>query len=129
MPVQVQWDDESRQIIRANVTGRWTWDDLETGLRQTIDMMDSVSHKVHFIIDIRNSHFNPGSALGHVQQAATPETHSNEGVKVVVGASGLVKMLYGAYRKVTQTMGKDQVFHFADSVEQAYAIIRQQAVS
>jgi prophage DNA circulation protein len=127
MPVRVYWEDERKAIIRADVTGRWTWDDLDAGLQETLGMMDTVDHKVNFIIDIRDSHFNAGSALAHVGDAATPDTHRNEGVKVVVGANRLVKMLYSAYRKVTQSMGKDQVFHFADSIEDARAVIERNA--
>ncbi len=128
MSVRIDWDDDRQQILRVTVEGRWAWDDLDAALRDAIALMDSVDHKVHFIIDIRSSQFNAGSALGQVQKAATPESHRNEGVKVVVGANRMVRMLYGAYRKVTQAMGKDQEFLFADSLDSARRLIRDRSL-
>lgn len=125
MAIQIAWDDERQDIIRVRVEGRWTWDDLEAALGDTIRMMDSVTHVVHFIIDIRGSHLNVGGALAQAQKAATPATHRNEGVKVVVGANRVARMLYGTYRKLNSALGKNQEFHFADSIEDAYEYIER----
>lgn len=127
MPIGLAWDDDSKQIINVTVDGRWTWEELEAALRQTIAMMDSVSHRVHFIIDIRRGHLDIASALGQAQKAATPQTHRNEGLKVVVGANWMVRKAYAAYRSVTRALGKDQQFLFANSLEDARDLIRQRA--
>ncbi|MBE2269703.1 MAG: hypothetical protein IAE80_15815 [Anaerolinea sp.] len=128
MAIQVYWQDEQKNMIRCSVSGRWTWDDLQKALSQTISMMDSVNHKVNFIIDLRNGSFviNPLSLLGQTRSFATPETHRNEGVKVVIGANGLVQTAYDGYRRVTSAMGKNQVFHFADTEAQAHQIIERE---
>lgn len=123
MAIHVDWDDEQKRLIFVRVDGRWTWDELERSLRDAIAMMDTVPHKVNFIIDIRGGHMDFGSALGQMQKAATPETHRNEGMKIVVGANRMIRSLYGAYRTLMQSMGKDQEFLFADDIEQARAII------
>jgi hypothetical protein len=124
MAIHIGWDDDSKRIVRATVEGRYAWEDLERALGEAIELMDSVAHKVHFVIDIRRGHLDVGSAIGQAQKAATPETHHNEGMKVVVGANFMVKTVYQAYRKVTQAMGKDQEFHFANSLEDARAMIK-----
>ena len=128
MAIQVFWHDEGKQLIRCDVNGRWTWDDLQKALRQTIGMMDSVQHKVDFIIDLRGGSFmaNPLSILAQAQSVATPETHPNEGVKVVIGANGLVRTVYDGYRRITTSMGKNQVFQFANTMDEAHRIINQQ---
>jgi hypothetical protein len=127
MAIQVSWEDpQQKQIILCRAEGRWSWDELEAGLAQAIRLMSSVNHTVHFIIDIRGSHLNLATALGQAQKAATPETNKNEGIKVVVGANRMVRMVYEAYRKITQAMGKDQVFHFTDTLDQAHALIARQ---
>lgn len=128
MAIQIFWHDEEKQIIRCDVNGRWTWGDLQSALRKTISMMDSVQHKVDFIIDLRNGSFmtNPLSALAQAQSVATPETHPNEGVKVVVGANALVRTVYDGYRRITTSMGKNQVFQFANTMDEAHRIIEQQ---
>src|SRR5690606_7828492 len=123
MAIHLDWDDEHKRLILVRVDGRWTWSELERSLENAISMMDSVSHKVNFIIDIRNGQMDLGSALGQIQKAATPETHRNEGMKVVVGANRMIRSLYGAYRALIQSMGKDQEFHFADTIDEARAMI------
>jgi len=128
MAIQVGWQDEKHTIIRCTVNGRWTWDDLQKALAQTISLMDTVDHKVDFFIDLRNGSFaiNPLSLLGQTRHVATPESHRNEGVKVVVGANGLVRTAYDGYRRITRSMGKNQVFHFADNEAEAYQIMERE---
>ena len=123
MAINLAWDETDKQIIRVNVSGNWTWDQMETALEEAIGMMDSVDHTVHYIIDIREGQLDLGSALAQAQKAATPETHRNEGTKVVVGANFLIRTLYTAYRKMIERMGKQQEFLFADTPEQARAMI------
>lgn len=123
MPITITWEDDSRQIIRGDVNGRWSFDEMQDALRQTIAMMDSVPHKVDFIIDVSRSQLIPGGATQAAQSVATPETHRNEGLKIVVGANALVRLGYEAYRRINRSLGKDQEFLFARSIEEAHAII------
>ncbi len=128
MAMQVGWQDNNKEIIRCTTDGRWTWDDLQRALNATIKLMDTVEHKVDFIIDLRRGSFaiNPLSILGQARNVATPETHPNEGVKVVLGANGMVQTAYDGYRRIIASMGKTQVFHFADSEDHAHQIIERE---
>lgn len=126
MAIHLDWDDESNQIIQIRIEGRWTWDELENTLRQTIAMMDSVSHKVDFIIDVSRSHMLPGGATQAAQNVATPETHRNEGVKVIIGANTLIRLAYEAYRRINRSLGKNQEFLFAKTQDDARAIISRE---
>lgn len=123
MAINLAWDELDNQIMRVHVSGNWTWDQMETALEQAIGMMDSVDHKVHFIIDIREGQLDLGSALAQAQKAATPETHPNEGIKVVVGANFMIRTLYSAYKTMMERLGKQQEFLFADTPEAARAMI------
>lgn len=123
MAITLAWDETDASIIQVNVSGDWTWDMMETALTEAIGMMDSVNHRVHYIIDIRAGRLDLASALRQAQQAATPETHRNEGIKVVVGANMMIRTLYGAYRKMIERMGKDQEFLFADTIDEARTMI------
>jgi hypothetical protein len=127
MAIDLAWDEQDSRIIRVNVHGDWTWDMMETALEQATGMMDSVDHPVHYIIDIREGRLDLGSALKQAQQAATPETHPNEGIKVVVGANFMIRTLYATYRKMVERMGKQQDFLFADTPEEALTLIEQGA--
>lgn len=125
MAIDLAWDEQDTHIIRVNVSGDWTWEMMETALERAIGMMDSVDHTVHYIIDIREGRLDLGSALKQAQQAATPETHRNEGIKVVVGANFMIRTLYTAYRKMIERMGKQQEFLFAETPEEARTLIAQ----
>lgn len=127
MAIDLAWDEQNAHIIRVVVHGDWTWEMMETALEQATGMMDSVDHAVHYIIDIREGRLDLGSALKQAQQAATPETHPNEGIKVVVGANFMIRTLYATYRKMVERMGKQQDFLFADTPEEALTLIEQGA--
>lgn len=130
MAIQTQWDDEQKQVIRVEVEGRWSWDELQSALERTIEMMDSVPHKVDFIIDVSRSSLIPGGATQAAQNVATPETHRNEGVKVIVGANPLMRIAYEAYRRINKSLGKNQEFHFAKTRDEARAfIVRERTTS
>lgn len=126
MAIQVQWDDEHQQIIRVEVEGRWSWDELQSTLEHTIEMMDTVPHKVDFIIDVSRSHLIPSGATQAAQSVATPETHPNEGIKVVVGANALMRIGYEAYRRINWSLGKNQEFHFAKTQQEARTLIARE---
>ena len=126
MAIQLAWDDDDHRIIQIQVEGRWTWDELENALRRTITMMDSVAHKVDFIIDVSRSHMLPGGATQAAQNVASPQTHRNEGIKVIVGANTLIRLAYEAYRRINRSLGKEQVFLFAKSQEDARATIEKE---
>jgi hypothetical protein len=126
MAIQTQWDDEQQQVIRVEVEGRWSWDELQIALERTIEMMDSVAYKVEFIIDVSRSSLIPGGATQAAQSVATPETHRNEGVKVVVGANAFMRIGYEAYRRINRSMGKNQEFHFVKTRGEARAFIARE---
>jgi hypothetical protein len=123
MAIQTQWDDGQNKVIRVEVEGRWSWDELQTALKHTIELMDSVPHKVDFIIDVSRSSLIPGGATQAAQSVATPETHRNEGIKVVVGSNALMRIAYEAYRRINSSLGKNQEFLFAKSREDARTLI------
>ena len=126
MAIQTQWDDDQKQVIRVEIEGRWSWDELQSALERTIEMMDSVPHKVDFIIDVSRSSLIPRGATQAAQSVATPETHRNEGVKVIVGANALMRIAYEAYRRINKSLGKNQEFHFAKTREEARALIARE---
>lgn len=129
MPIQAQWDDDQKQLIRVEVEGRWSWDELQSALEHTITMMDSVAHKVDFIIDVSRSSLIPGGATQAARSVATPETHRNEGMKVIVGANALMRIGYEAYRQINRSLGKTQEFHFAKTLDQARSLIARERTS
>jgi hypothetical protein len=126
MAISIQWDNDDKQIIRGEVNGRWTWAELHNALEKTIEMMDSVSYKVDFILDVSHSRFIPGGATQAVQSVATPQTHPNEGIKVIVGANAILRFAYEAYRRINQGMGKNQEFLFAKTQDEARDLITRE---
>ena len=53
MPIKVNWDDEqSRQIIHFQQTGHWTWEEYDTGVEKTIQMMNTAEQPVTILIDL-----------------------------------------------------------------------------
>ena len=68
MPILVEWDNESRNIILASYSGRWTWDDFfstDTTIRK---MIDQVKGKAHLIIDVTHNVWYPPDIADHADR-------------------------------------------------------------
>lgn len=102
MPINVQWEDEQKQIIRQTFDGAWTWqqfihacidDDGNAGL------MRSVTHTVHIVADFTRS--GPIPFGGAMSQARSVMRYypDNWGTLIVVTQNTFIRSLVSAYHR------------------------------
>lgn len=120
MPITVKQDETRSDIVWQVFEGSWTLEDYVESIRIINDEIKSCEHTVHVIGDMRGSASPPAKMLsisGFVERS-TPE---NRGIVVIVGSGAFVKVLL---RVVKNTMPRlSEAVHYADSVEDAYALI------
>lgn len=124
MAVTVQWDNDSKTILRYDFAGQWTWDEFITAYGQSKILLSSVPHTVHFIansVDDESRGYLPPGVLNQtirVYRMASP----NAGRTVVVSGSPLFRSVlkFGSrlYPKITAR------YSFAASLEEARAMLR-----
>jgi hypothetical protein len=79
----VQWDNDEKTVLR------WTWDEFSIAFKQGADMMASLDHPVHFIVNPLNT-----ISRGYLPPGALQNTLSlyrnalpNAGSTVMIGGS------------------------------------------
>lgn len=122
MPITVRWDDDAHTLIYYVVSGSWTWDEFDIIYADVFKMLDSVTHKVHAIVDIRESRLLPQNTLTQMRRL-TFQQHENGGITVIITdnrfAHTLYNILTGALRQAKA------IFRIAYSPEEAYELIAE----
>lgn len=69
MPVQFEWHDESKRVMRYSAVGDWNWKDYHQAARASAWTLTTVTHPVDCVIDLRASARAslPAGAAAHVR--------------------------------------------------------------
>lgn len=119
--IQIAWDDDAHTIIRETYIGDWTWDDFYHSVGVVPQMMMSVSHTVHILIDLQESGTVPiGSALVHARNAMQ-HFPDNWGIMAVVGPSMFIRSLVDIIRRILPGRMAGKIF-VARSLQEAYEL-------
>jgi len=126
MGIVVKWDNPEQTVIRFVYSGQWTFGDLFDAMGSAGELMDTVDHTVHGIIDMQDSKLMPNGVLS-LGRNVTMRKHPHQGKSIVVGASGFARTLYDVYRKVYRTTFDESAYGFASSLEEARRLLSSQA--
>ena len=96
-------------------------------MQQSRELMDTVHHLVHGIVDMQASKLMPNGALS-LGRNVTMRKHTNQGKTIIVGASGFARTLYDVYRKVYRTTFDESAYAFASSLDEARSMLATQAI-
>lgn len=124
MAITVNWADDRQQVINLVFQPGWTWDDLRAAIQKADELIISVSHTVHLLVDIRKAGGLPADFMrvaGELFEGG--EARANEGQKVIVGAGRLLQMAYNGFLKVYGHRLKNRPFHFAGNMDEAQALL------
>jgi hypothetical protein len=124
MMVTVSWYNDERTIMMYVFAGKWTWQEFYVAYDETIDNMDSVDHKVDFIMDMLKSEHIPFGALSQIKRAAD-RNHPNMGLAVYVGMNPLLQSIGNVFLKVYPKSAEKYPFDFATSIEEAQSKIAE----
>jgi hypothetical protein len=126
MSVHVKWADPSQHIIHLEFQRGWSWGDVRTAIQRADDLIVSVPHTVHLMIDIRKAGGLPRDFMTAAGELFSQgDARPNEGKRVVVGAGPFIRMAYNGLASVYGHKLGARPFLFADNTEQAHALLRR----
>ena len=128
MPVKMDWANEKKTIFIAEYSGIWTWEELFTARDAANRQFDTVTHTVDIIHDWRSSTGFPPNLIGNAKNLI-PRMHPRSGINVHVGSGSFFISLWRVFSRAYEPIVKQKKFYFARTMEEAYAIIGQQAKS
>jgi hypothetical protein len=125
MGVRTLWMNDEKTILGYVFEGNWAWDEMCEAIRLADEYMDSVSHKVDFIVDSRNGGLIPSDVISHIQEVAVsrPPHQNYGGITVFVGANSLVRTLMTMASNIYRQLKQFHTFMFAATMEEAYTLI------
>lgn len=119
--VEVQWADEEKDIVLWKFPSRWTWHDFYEAKQEVDAMIDSVEGIVDSIFLTSGAQRMPSGALQNLKRIIT-ERHQRHDLIVVVNTRMFLHALVTTVFKFVPSAKRQ--FHFVNSEEEAYAIIR-----
>jgi hypothetical protein len=124
VPLDVVWDNPEKTILLHTYTGGWTVEDYDHLVTRVRAHVLQVSHAVDHIVDVTRSSSPPLGISARVVHA-TENQLPNERFAVMVGLKRLPVALF-MFQSVLRFAPQHQaIFRFADSVEEARALLAQ----
>ena len=93
MPITVRWDDDAHTRIYYVFSGAWKWEEFDALYGEVYQMLDTVKHKVHAIVDIRESNLLPQDTLTQMRRL-TFQQHENGGITIIITDNRFAHTLY-----------------------------------
>ena len=122
MPITVRWDDDAHTRIYYVFSGSWKWDEFDALYTDVYKMLDTVSHTVHAVVDLRESRIVPQDTLTQMRRL-TFQQHENGGITVVITDNRFAHTLYNILTGVLRQA--KAIFRIAYSPEEAYDLIAE----
>jgi hypothetical protein len=129
MAIHLDWDDDSKTILRCRFDPQWTWDDLYKVTDEVKQITDNTPVTIAAILDLTERMTIPGgnffspTSLENAKRLLTIG-EGGTGPIVIVGASSFIKMVYETFKGLDQRAAKADIT-FKDTVEQARAHLAQ----
>jgi hypothetical protein len=124
MGVKPIWDNPEKTVVRHMFEGRWTIGEIWYSAGEAWQMMHTVNHTVHAILDLRHGNAYPSGVLS-VSNRIVVHRPTNAGIIILAGPGGFVRMLASAFRKTYGRLHPNFVFHVTDTLEEAREQIRK----
>jgi hypothetical protein len=125
MSIELHWDNPDKTILRLDVKGRWTWDEMYQSSDLSILMRQSVNHPVFSIVDFTRAFGLPDSAIAHAKNIMTKQD-GYRGVIVFIQPDFAFISLWKVMMKVYGRWMMNISFLFAESLDEAREMLNHQ---
>lgn len=123
MKVQVQWDNDAKNIVRYKFEQGWAWNDLHQALDDAGELINTVSHQVDVIMDISSANLVPKGALSQINRAYANPKPPNIGITVIVAPNSFMSAMVSMAKKIWGNKTEWQL-EFVNTIGEAYQIIK-----
>ena len=125
MPIQADWDNEEKTVIRIHAHDPWTTEEYSEATLHGCSLMESAEGCIHIIIDFTDAHSFPKNILSGASGAKI-HIHPRQGLVIVVKISPYLRAVIKATLRVFPRLRHNVVF--TQTVQEAYTLIRTQPV-
>ena len=120
MGINVLWDDERQSIIRWDFEANWDWSEFRKAFEISLEMANSVEHRIDVIPDTSNTEYMPPGALAqfkHISDNVPDNTH----LIIITGGNTLTNIMIQTFAKIWRI----STWRTAKTLAEAHEIISQ----
>lgn len=123
MSIHVSWDDPNCTLIHMDLRQRWTWGEFQEALRHVRELMHSVPHAVHLLMNTTESaSFPAGSPFPHLN-AMFHQLPADGGLIVIITRKTFFRMIVAT---AARFYGNKERVHIVADLRAARALTRSQ---
>jgi len=123
MGINARWDNRDKTAILLEFETEWSFSELEEAIRRMDEMITSVPHQVDVLIDVEGAKMPKDVMNMAGMLLSSGEARTNEGNRIVIGASSMVRNGYSALTRLFPDKLKGRQLLFADDLHQARAVL------
>ncbi len=127
MPVHVSWANEEQTALFMTFEGRWSWAEVMAAIVERNAHIDSQSHIVHVIVDLRTSHGMPPNTLTAARGMEKQHRPQNAGMTVVVGSGAFLKAMFDVFVRLSRKASES--YAMVNTIEEAFELISADRVT
>ena len=120
MPIEIEWVNDEKTLIRWNFVGRWTAEDFHETIRKSNELITAQDHTVNHIIDFSQSVGLPANVIKDARYGMS-QMPKNLGQVVVIAEGRGVEFLAGSLQRFSWFSNK---IHLVKSNEEAIAFFQ-----
>lgn len=124
MGIVSMWDTPDKLAVRVEFESEWSWAQLEAAISEIDGFIASVTHRVDVILDVEGTSIPKDFLSAAKNLLANPEPRSNEGRRIVVGATKVIRTAYTTLSKAFGDRLAGREVLFAETLGDARAILR-----
>jgi len=118
MPIQVEWEDDEKRLIRWNFMGKWTASELRETIQKSNELIAAQDHTVNHIIDLSQAGSVPVNVINEARNAMRQMPENVEHV-VMITQGGIIEMMSETLQRFSWVSRKLHVVH-SDAEALAY---------
>lgn len=124
MPITLHWENEEKHILRCNMIGQWTSQELLDVIEAGQHYFTNTSQVVHLIFDWSRNTQTPTRIIEFARRAEN-YAPPNFGLLVMVGANAFIQSLMLVVQKLAPKTTRN--LYYADTIAEAHILINSQS--
>jgi hypothetical protein len=125
LSIITEWDNPEHTAIRITYERPWDWKEFEHARAAINEMLGSTDNMVDLIFDVRKGGPPPAGAVNKFRSTLQTQ-HLNRGMIIFVGGAIMVQTFLNLILRIYSRAVKTPNFTFANSLEEARALIERQ---
>lgn len=98
--IDVFWHNDDKQMIIAKFGSEWDWDTYEESCEKSYEMINTISHSVVEIYDLRDFQSMPDKVFTRGRRAFLDKAHPQITSLIIVGINNYLAAVYNAFERM-----------------------------